>query len=315
MTPTPPDVLLSVVLCTWNNADRLGITLGAISECEVPEAVGWELVVVNNSCTDHTDHVVGQYSERLPVRLVHQPIQGLSHARNLGVESAKGRYIVFTDDDVRPYRRWIATYLDAFERMPHGHYFGGPLESEFEADPIDSELLRFAPWSVRGLSLGDKERPAGESERFVSANWACSKQDIVRIGGFDTGLGIVGDNEASTGEETDVMRRLRALGLVPVYLPGARIRHFVPKDKSSPDHIAGRLEAYGYYHAGEKYGADPGPLQLAQAVNQLVRAYGFFLRTRIAGRNWTSQHVKYRQALGETKRIVHSLIGSQRTEN
>ena len=55
-----------VMLCTWNNSSRLRITLDAIAQCEVPEGLCWELVLVNNNCTDDTDAVAAEFAERLP---------------------------------------------------------------------------------------------------------------------------------------------------------------------------------------------------------------------------------------------------------
>jgi glycosyltransferase involved in cell wall biosynthesis len=72
---------LSIVLCTWNNARRLAVTLDAISRCRVPPTLRWELVLVANNCTDATVDVARGFGGRLPLHHLVEPRQGLSHAR------------------------------------------------------------------------------------------------------------------------------------------------------------------------------------------------------------------------------------------
>jgi glycosyltransferase involved in cell wall biosynthesis len=235
---------LSIVLCTWNNAARLRVTLAAIARCRVPDSLAWELVVVDNNCTDHTDEVVAGFAGSLPVRYLREPRQGLSRARNAGLEAASGRLILFTDDDVTPGPDWIAEYWRAFQARPSGFYFGGPLESEFEAGAPDEELLRLAPPSVRGLDWGPAERELPADERLVSANWACPRQALDAVGGFDTRFGLDPSSQRLlVGEESELMRRLQAAGWRPWYLPAAGLRHFVPARKTTLHHIVERREA------------------------------------------------------------------------
>ena len=45
-------VSVSVVICTWNRAGLLDQTLARMRELHVPAGLAWELLVVNNNCTD-----------------------------------------------------------------------------------------------------------------------------------------------------------------------------------------------------------------------------------------------------------------------
>ena len=49
--------LVSVAICTWNRSAVLGLTLDQLTRLRVPADVEWELLVVNNNCTDDTDAV------------------------------------------------------------------------------------------------------------------------------------------------------------------------------------------------------------------------------------------------------------------
>ena len=77
---------LSLVISTYNNAASLVRTLESVAKQNLnPEA--WECVVVNNNSTDDTAQRVGAFIKEyscLNIRLVDEPQQGLSFARNRG---------------------------------------------------------------------------------------------------------------------------------------------------------------------------------------------------------------------------------------
>ena len=66
----------------------------------VPNDISWEVLIVNNNSTDHTDDVISEYVGRLPVRRELEPQAGKSNALNRAIDVAKGDYIVWIDDDV-----------------------------------------------------------------------------------------------------------------------------------------------------------------------------------------------------------------------
>lgn len=113
---------LSVLMCTWNNCRRLAMTLEALARCAIPKGIGWEVVLVNNHCTDATDEVARVFQQRFPLRYVMEPEQGMSRARNAGLRAASGRLLVFTDDDVMPYRDWLCVLWFAYQEKPSGYF-------------------------------------------------------------------------------------------------------------------------------------------------------------------------------------------------
>ena len=301
---------LSIILCTWNNATRLGTTLDAIARCFVPDSLFWELVLVNNNCTDHTDEVVARFTGSLPIRYVREPRQGLSCARNAGLKVASGRLILFTDDDVIPGPGWIAEYWKAFQARPSGYYFGGPLESEFEADAPDEELLRVAPPSVKGLGWGPSERELAPGEKFVSANWACPREALDAAGNFDTRFGLDPSSKlVRVGEESELMRRLQEAGWRSWYLPAARLRHFVPAQKSNLRHIVERREASrfcvaAFDSAGVPLGRRP-LVTYTRVVLGIVIWWLSWSYARSRGRNAHVEYVRLRRMIGRMRGIRH----------
>ncbi|MDD1613734.1 MAG: glycosyltransferase family 2 protein, partial [Methylococcaceae bacterium] len=98
---------ISVIICTYNRANSLADTLHCLTK-QSYETANWELIVVDNNSNDNTKEIISEYSKKLP-NLIYkfEPQQGLSFARNLGIHSAHGAIIAFTDDDVLPEFDWL----------------------------------------------------------------------------------------------------------------------------------------------------------------------------------------------------------------
>jgi glycosyltransferase involved in cell wall biosynthesis len=176
----PTDI--SVVMATWNNATRLAITLDELSRCRVPPGVRWELILVDNNCSDETPLAAQRWANHLRLVYRHERRQGLSHARNAGIAAAAGALIVFADDDITPCPRWLETYWRAYRERPVGFFFGGRLVPAFESAPLPPELLPFASLPLTGLDWGREPRALAADERFLGANWACPAAALRRAG-------------------------------------------------------------------------------------------------------------------------------------
>ena len=138
--PSLPGTRLSVAICTWNRCNSLRQTLEGFTGLAVPAATDWEILVVNNNCTDQTDQVIQAYEDRLPVRRAFEPRPGLSHARNRAIAQATGDYILWTDDAVTVSPNWLVSYVDAFRRWPDAALFGGPIQPLLEHPTLTAEL-------------------------------------------------------------------------------------------------------------------------------------------------------------------------------
>lgn len=60
----------------------------------------FEIIIVDNNSTDNSVNICNKLINKdHRIKLLHQPIQGVGAARNLGLHNAKGKYIQFLDSD------------------------------------------------------------------------------------------------------------------------------------------------------------------------------------------------------------------------
>jgi glycosyltransferase involved in cell wall biosynthesis len=220
-------VRVSVAICTWNRAVLLRQTLEQFCRLQVPPDLRWELIVVNNNCTDQTDEVVADFSNRLPLRRLSQPRPGKSHAVNMALGQALGQYVLFTDDDVLVDERWLVAFETTSRRYPDAAVAGGPIEPWFVAEP--SPLLTHAfPALASGFNALDHGLPEGPLPpgRYVwGANLAVNRNatgDLL----FDPTLGPAPGRPKSC-EEMEFIDRVRTSGGSVVWSPAMRVRHYV----------------------------------------------------------------------------------------
>ena len=86
--------VVSVVIPAYNAARTLGDTVRSVLDQTFDDL---EVVVVDDGSRDSTAAVAGGFGE--PVRCISTPNGGVSRARNVGIEAARGRYLAFLDAD------------------------------------------------------------------------------------------------------------------------------------------------------------------------------------------------------------------------
>jgi len=249
-------MLVTVAICTWNRADLLHQTLAEMHKLHIPVGVEWELLVVNNNCTDDTDRVIQSHAGHLPVRRLFESTQGLSNARNCAVAAANGELLIWTDDDVLVDPRWLQEYVEAAKRWPLAAAFGGKVLPWFETDP--------PRWLAENLSLIGSYfalRDLGDAEATLDgampygANMAFRTR-VLKEYPFDTTLGRVGDTLIG-GDDVKVLQAIHAAGYQVVWVPGAVVRHFLPRSRMTLQYIGKLVYCAGRYETSVD-GCQPG---------------------------------------------------------
>ncbi len=121
MQPTPDDqpgrLSISVVIPTFNRAAMLAATLESFATQTLPTDQ-YEVVVVDDGSEDATPEICRSFASRMPLNYLHIENSGISAAKNIGILAARGRILLFADDDDIADHRLLEEHLKAHEQHP-----------------------------------------------------------------------------------------------------------------------------------------------------------------------------------------------------
>lgn len=177
---------LSVVIPTHNRVDHLPGLFARLAAQDYP-ADKWEVVVVNDGSVDATREYLesGEGSRPLNLRVIHQPQGGVSRARNNGAKNARGRGILFLDDDMLAAPTLVREHALVHQEDPCAVVIG-------HISVPDSGRHPWVAWEDRHLSrhytaLESGKRTPGPRD-FYTGNVSVSASLFNKLGGFDPNL-------------------------------------------------------------------------------------------------------------------------------
>lgn len=98
--------LVSILIPAYNEEKNIARTLSSFSE--IKTNLPTELIVINNKSTDKTQELL----DRCGVKTIFEPKQGISFARQAGLEAAKGVYHLCADSDSIYPPGWIDAHVN-----------------------------------------------------------------------------------------------------------------------------------------------------------------------------------------------------------
>ncbi len=220
----------TIAICTWNRAALLRGTLSRFAEIGSTIPGPWELIVVNNNCTDETDGVIQSFTGRLPIRRVFEPTPGLSAARNAAIAAARGDYIFWTDDDVIVNEEWIPALLDGLRSSNADWVFGRsePVweggEPKWYSHDFDG-YFALLNYGAEPFVVTDRFHP------FFGLNFGSRRDALARLGPFRTDFGPC-ENGGGVGDDVDMFYRALTANMRISYIPRSVVKHIVPATRS-----------------------------------------------------------------------------------
>jgi GT2 family glycosyltransferase len=170
--------VVSVIMPCYNAASHLPASVASVLAQSFTD---WELVAIDDGSRDDTlAWLRAQTDPRIRVHA--QSNQGVSRARNAGVEMARGRYVAFLDADDTWHPAFLEKMLAALESCP-------------------TAVLAYCGWQRVGLA-GDRGQPfvppdyenaAKTATLFAGCRWPIHaalvrRQAVLAAGGFDATL-------------------------------------------------------------------------------------------------------------------------------
>ena len=168
---------VSVVVPVYNEEDDLAACLDALAMQSVAPC---EVLVVDNNSSDNTVAVALRYSF---VTVLHEPKQGVVHARTTGFNAAKGDIIARIDGDTLVPEDWIANIQQIFQDTSVeavsgvALYYNVALAPVFNA--IDLFFRRRLAWQLR-----DRVYLYGANMAMRSSAWQRVRAHLCSRGGM-----------------------------------------------------------------------------------------------------------------------------------
>lgn len=172
---------LSVVVPTRNRRDLLAQTLFTVLAQDVD---GLEVIVVDDASRDGTADWLSSLRDPRVRTVRNRTAVGVSTARNLGIEVARGQWLGFVDDDDVWFPGKLRAQLEAAETQGASWVFTGALT--FGEGPQIWALTPADPTAVEDLPWRNTV-PGGGS------NVLARRDALDAVGGFDADASIVAD--------------------------------------------------------------------------------------------------------------------------
>jgi glycosyltransferase involved in cell wall biosynthesis len=232
---------VTVVIPTYNGANRLPDTLEALRRQAVDPSLRWEIVVVDNNSTDGTRGVVEHMARvsAVPIRYAFEAAQGANHARNRGISESHSEIVAFTDDDASPTSDWVQSVVISMSKWSADGVGGRILPRWLVTPPRwlhdrhlwaalavrDSETLAEVKLDARGRF--------DQGVEIWGANMAFRRSLFSDVGMFDPTIGHRG-NKLVGGDEVEFVRRAIAAHRRLIYDPGLLVWHRIGLERTQP---------------------------------------------------------------------------------
>lgn len=180
--------LISVVIPLFNKEKVVWKTLESVRK---QTFTNYEVIIVNDGSTDRSLEVLLDYKQKNPdffeqtkFRLFNQSNAGVSLARNMGIQEARGEYIAFLDAD----DEWLPGYLASInmlvQKYPECDVFA---TSYFYKEPdrfYEARIEKFSFDTSIGIVDNYFEMAVSGNPPLCSSAITISKKSICAIGGF-----------------------------------------------------------------------------------------------------------------------------------
>ena len=238
---------ISIIICCYNSATKLPVTLEYISKQEITKNIPVELIVVDNNSTDNTEYVAIKIwqqlnsSNEIAFNIIKEYQQGLMHARWAGIQNAKYNYLVFCDDDNLLFPDYCKTCYNILSHNNDIVALGGQ-SILFNDKDIPKWFLK----SQRSYAVGKQKIKDGYTDNLWGAGIAIKKEIFIQFKeyGFHSMLvGRSGEN-LSSGEDTEICRWITLLGYKMWYTNELKLYHNIEQKRLNNEYLSKLKEGF-----------------------------------------------------------------------
>ncbi|GAB2473695.1 hypothetical protein GCM10011375_25560 [Hymenobacter qilianensis] len=258
---------VSFLICTYNSVSRIGETLNRLAQQVVKPGIPWEVILVDNACTDGTSEQAEAHWKQLgttiPLRLYKEPRPGKNFAVKLAFSQARYQYACIVDDDNRLAPDYLQIGFDLLESNPRVAIVGGQNVGSFEVPPPSWFPLFQANYAV-GVPIykaGKNVQPLPDGNIGANILWGAGMfvrlklwRELEHLNFKSLFAGRQGTKTLTAGEDDELCYVAQLLGYEVWYCSSLKLEHYMTANRLTTDYrnrlyyspvwAASRLGAY-----------------------------------------------------------------------
>lgn len=223
------DPEISIVIVTYNGFRRMAECFKSILRNTNSK---FQTIIIDNSNSPEIKEYFDPFGDL--VTLIQSPVNlGPSAGRNLGIPYAKGKYIVFLDDDTVLPRNWDTKFLNEFDKHPEIGFLSC-MSNWASGYQMVHHVTYNSPFSFEKFAESFSRYNSGiiKTCRLIGFCFFIKREVIDKIGGLDPTFGKYGY------EDDDLSIRAQIAGFSPAVAKGIFIHHTGgPIKNSDPEYM------------------------------------------------------------------------------
>ena len=197
---------MTVGVCVKDSEKTIKECIDSIVNQKYPQELS-QIIIVDGCSKDKTLPIVVSSTSKadILVEIYSDEGRGLGAARQIIVDHANGKYLIFVDADVKLFDDFVKKHVKFMEENPDvGIAFGKPMHQEARARNLVSTVLDLFGYATGG---------------FIGTDATIFRtRALTQVGGFDT-------NIRGAAEDIDLITRIQAKGWLSSTNENARFFH------------------------------------------------------------------------------------------
>jgi glycosyltransferase involved in cell wall biosynthesis len=227
---------ISIIICTYNGAERLSETIAHIAKQSVPEALEWEVILADNGSSDNSIAFAAaewnQYNRtEVPFKVIEEEKPGKLHALQHAIEKADFEYLIICDDDNWLAPDYLKTAYFLLDSKPEIAAVGG------RGIPVTTGML-LPDWFEKynsAYAVGAQAKTTGflKPRDVLWGAGLCTRKSVYQkmYRTYPSFLTEHQDKNILSAEDTEYCMRLLLKGYKLYYDSSLKYQHFIPDHK------------------------------------------------------------------------------------
>ncbi|QEC69082.1 glycosyltransferase family 2 protein [Panacibacter ginsenosidivorans] len=222
---------ISVLICTYNGANRLGKTLAHLAAQVTVDSLKWEIILIDNNSNDNTSEISKniwqQLSCKIPFYIFKEPRPGKSFALETGVSKSNYDILIICDDD-----NWLQeNYVQyAYDFLQKNRTVG--ILGSFAEPYLDSAKPLWFDKYENVFAIGRQMPQTGIANKrnyLFGAGMVIRKEIYTTVAALNHEMFLTcrKGNELSSGGDSEICLLAMQLGYDLYYDEGLQFTHYI----------------------------------------------------------------------------------------